>query len=176
MKKLIYLIALVPMMSYAQAPTVQQEFAGGTAYNKNHIVQLITAIPDDKFSWKSSDDVRSVSEVVAHIAATNYMFGSFLGTAPVPEAGADWQNFEKTLTTKKQLLKAIEESFAYINDAAAKVSAEDLTTQVELPFGTFTKRSIMNVANSHCAEHKGQFIAYARFMGITPPWSQGKDM
>jgi uncharacterized damage-inducible protein DinB len=176
MKKLIYLFILVPMMSYGQAPSVQQEFTGGTAYNKNHIVQLINAIPEDKLSWKSNDDVRSVSEVVAHIAATNYMFGSFLGTTPLPESGKDWQSFEKTLTSKKQLLKAINESFAYIDAAATAVESDDLTTQVELPFGTFTKRNIMAVANSHCAEHKGQFIAYARFMGITPPWSQGKDM
>lgn len=169
MKKLIYLIVLMPMLSWAQVPTLQQEFAGATDYNQGQLVQLIGVIPADKMSWRSSEDVRSVSEVIAHIAGTNYMFGSFLGT-PLPE-GVDWQSMEKTLTKKEDLLKAINDSFAFINKASAAVEKDDLLTQVELPFGTFTKRAIMGIAGGHCSEHKGQLIAYARFMEIQPPWS-----
>ncbi|PIB36714.1 hypothetical protein BFP72_15560 [Reichenbachiella sp. 5M10] len=157
------------MLAWGQAPTVQQEFAGGASFNKGHIVQLLEIIPDDMLGWKPNTDVRTISEVVAHIAAANYMFGGFLGAAPA--VGVDAQSFEKTLKSKEDLLKAINDSFDYVTAASAAIKKNDLETEVELPFGKYTKRAIMSICNSHCSEHKGQFVTYARFIGVTPPWS-----
>jgi len=172
MKKLIYILLLFPFASFAQTPTFQDEFNGNMDFHKNQILLLIDAIPDDKITWRSSDEVRSISEVVAHIAASTYQLGSFLGHA-LPE-GLDPSTFEKTILTKDELKKVINESFAYMKTASETVTEEDLTTQVELPFGTFSKRAVMMVILSHNTQHKGQFIAYARFIDVTPPWNADK--
>lgn len=157
------------MASFAQAPTYQQEFAGNMDFHRNHVLLLLEAIPDEKLDWKSGEDVRSISEVVAHIAASTYNLSSALGK-DLPE-GIDPSTFEKALLTKEQLSKAINNAFAFAKEASESVSDEDLTTQVDLPFGTFTKRAVMTLILSHDTQHKGQFIAYARFIGVTPPWN-----
>ena len=169
MKKLIYLLLFAPLVSMAQTPTFQQEFGGNLDFHRNQIILLIDAIPEDKLSWSPGEGVRSVSQVVAHIAASTYNLTANLGTA-LPE-GVDTSTFESSLTTKEALKTAINGAFDYAKSSALAVADEDLVTMVELPFGTFTKRNLMMITVAHDTEHKGQFIAYARMLGITPPWS-----
>ena len=169
MKQLTLLLLLIPVISFAQTPTFQQEVGGNLDFHRNHINQLIDAIPDDKITWRSSDDVRSISEVVAHIAASTYNLSSALGKN-IPE-GVDPSGFEKSLTSKEDLKAAVNNAFDFAKEAIAGVSDEDLVTMVELPFGTFTKRNIMLIIVSHDTQHKGQFITYARSIGVTPPWN-----
>jgi uncharacterized damage-inducible protein DinB len=169
MKKLIYLLILTPLTTMAQVPTFQQEFGGNLDFHRAHIIQLVNAIPDDKLSWTPTEGVRSVSEVVAHIAASTYNLTSSLGQA-IPE-GVDPSTFEKTLKTKEALKNAVNGAFDFAKSASLAVADSDLATQVELPFGTFTKRGVMTITLAHDTEHKGQFIAYARMLGVTPPWN-----
>ncbi|MGL1887552.1 MAG: DinB family protein [Reichenbachiella sp.] len=169
MKKLIYLLVLSPILAFGQAPSLQEEVLGGTGYNESQITQLIQVIPTDKFAWSPGEGVRSVSEVVAHIAFANYMFSEKLG-ATIPE-GVGYEDFEKTLKTKDDLASNITASFALLKETIGSVTDDQLAEKVEMPFGTFSKRALLMIVNSHCAEHKGQFIAYARMNDVTPPWS-----
>ena len=40
------------------------------------ILQLVDAMPQDKYTWRPQEGVRSVSEVYMHISNTNMFFGS----------------------------------------------------------------------------------------------------
>ncbi len=172
MKKLIYLLLLAPMVSFAQAPTFQQEFGGNLDYHRGHIIQLIDAIPDDKLNWSPGEGVRSLSLVVSHLAASTYMLVQPLGQ-PLPE-GVDPSKFDDMLKTKDDLKTAINGALDYAKSSAMAVTDDDLATQVDLPFGTFTKRGVLTLVLSHDTEHKGQLIGYARMLGVTPPWSVQK--
>ena len=53
------------------------------------------------------------------------------------------------------------------------VEDDALAEKVEFPFpGEYTTMTAILIVQSHCNEHLGQLIAYARSNGITPPWSQ----
>ena len=173
MKKLFCLLLLVPFLASAQdanqPSTYQSEFAGSMSYSQDQIVKLIGAIPQDKFTWRPAEGVRSISEVLLHIAKSTYRLSSALGK-PLP-AGLDLATLETSTTNKDEILKHINGAYAFSTAAVAEVKDAQMNEMVELPFGTFTKRSLIMIVATHSYEHKGQFIAYARMNGIVPPWS-----
>ena len=69
--------------------------------------------------------------------------------------------------TKRPKLK---ESFEYA--AAAVPTITDLDTIVETFGFPGTKRAYLLILLTHAHEHLGQSIAYARSVGVVPPWSQ----
>ena len=40
------------------------------------------------------------------------------------------------------------------------------------PWAEMSKQAVMFLLVDHTGEHKGQLIAYARSVGVTPPWSK----
>ncbi|MEO9967675.1 MAG: DinB family protein [Reichenbachiella sp.] len=169
MKNLFYIILLSPFLAVAQPTTYQQEFANSMSYSQDQIVKLIGAIPQEKYTWRPADEVRSMSEVILHIAGSTYMLSSSLGKT-MPE-GLDLKTLEKSTTNKDEILKYINEAYAFATAAVAEVKDEQMNDMVELSFGTFTKRSLIMIIATHSYEHKGQLIAYTRVNGIAPPWS-----
>ena len=62
--------------------------------------QLSTAIPQDKFGWRPGPGVRSVSEVLMHVAGANYLLLTFVGIRS-PVALND--SLETSLTDRQQM-------------------------------------------------------------------------
>jgi uncharacterized damage-inducible protein DinB len=169
-KTLFYICFCLPVFGFCQGQ-FQQESAGAVSFASGRVIQLLDAIPDDMLDWKPADGVRSFREVFAHIAQSNYVFGSRLGVA-VP-AGVDVMNLPATLKTKDQLKSALGDSFNYLSDAMRNTKDDTLPDKVEFPFpGEYTTMSAILIALTHMREHMGQLIAYSRFNGITPPWSE----
>ncbi len=133
------------------------------------IMDLADAVPEENYSWRPEDSVRSVSEVYVHIAMSNYFILSFLGEK-MP-AGFD-QNAEKKMNNKKDILSFLHQSFVDAQTFLSGYGDTDYDTIVELPFGKFTKGQVLMLAATHAHEHLGQSIAYARANHITPPWSK----
>lgn len=146
------------------------ERAGG------RLVQLAEAMPEDKFSWAPSDDVRTVSEVFMHVVGVNLLMPSGLGAnAPtdmeMPENPmAMLQDLEANVTTKDEVVKKLKASFEYAGKAVPEI--QDLETEVDLFGFPGTKRAYLFILLTHAHEHLGQAIAYARSNGVVPPWSQ----
>ncbi|MEM7049521.1 MAG: DinB family protein [Acidobacteriota bacterium] len=143
------------------------------------IVALAEATPEDMFGWRPNVEVRTVSEVYMHIVGANLLLPVSLGATPPEglEMGdnpyATLQQLEKDITTKKEVIAKLEESFAYVTQALA--SLEDLDTEVQLFGAPQPKRAYYMVLLGHAHEHLGQAIAYTRSMGIVPPWSQPQN-
>ena len=47
--------------------------------SQEKIISLAEAIPAEKYTWRPEEGVRSVSEVLMHIAGSNYFLLSFAG-------------------------------------------------------------------------------------------------
>src|SRR2546427_1495817 len=86
------------------------------------IEDLAQAMPENSYSWRPMEGVRSVSEVYMHIAGANYLFPTLVGMKQ-PE-GADWDL--KNVTEKKKVLEALKHSFDYIRDVVLKTPDGDL--------------------------------------------------
>lgn len=140
------------------------------------LLGLARAIPDEKFGWRPSEGVRSVSEVVMHVASDNYLIPAALGFAADPATGIKGEDyntavaFEKRTVTKAQAIAELEKSFAFVKQSLAATGAPQLTKSVKMFGQSFTMQQGWIMATTHLHEHLGQMIAYARSNGIKPPW------
>src|SRR6266852_2490809 len=132
--------------------------------------RLAEAIPAEKYTWRPAPEVRSIAEVFLHVAAANYNLYKLVGTPP--PAGFDVKGFEKSTTDKAKVIATLKDSFAHAKKAIAAMSDADLEKSLDWFGGKNTQRGILLFIVRHAAEHLGQSIAYARFAGIVPPWSE----
>lgn len=144
------------------------------------IVALAQATDADRFSWRPTPEVRSVSQVYMHIVGSNLQLPALLGaTAPegieIPDSGpyalgqqrAQW---EAEYVVKEAVIDILQRSFDYAIGAIPDI--EDLDAEVA-PYGfKATKRDYLLILLAHAHEHLGQSIAYARSAGVVPPWSR----
>lgn len=152
----------------------QNETVGMLTYTSGKVIQLAEAIPEDNYSWRPADSVRSIGEVLAHIVSANYFFATKMGAA-IPET-VNMQTIEQDLKTREAIMAGLKESYQIITNAIKNTSDEGLTKKVEFPFpGEYTMMTAALIGLTHTNEHLGQLIAYSRSNNITPPWSQGME-
>jgi uncharacterized damage-inducible protein DinB len=137
---------------------------------EDKFTRLAEAIPAEKYTWRPSADVRSFSEVFLHIAAANYNLYKLVGTPP--PAGFEAKGFEKSTTDKAKVIATLKDSFAHARKAITAMSDADLDKSMDWFGGKNTERGILLFIVRHGAEHLGQSIAYARFIGLVPPWTE----
>jgi uncharacterized damage-inducible protein DinB len=137
---------------------------------EDKFTRLAEAIPAEKYSWRPSPDVRSFSEVFLHVSAANYNLYQLVGTPP--PAGFDVKGFEKSTTDKAKVIATLKDSFAHGRKAITAMSDADLEKSLDWFGGKNTQRGILLFIVRHAAEHLGQSIAYARFIGVVPPWTE----
>jgi len=137
---------------------------------ENKFTRLAEAIPSEKYNWRPSPDTRSFAEVFLHISTANYNLYKLAGTPP--PAGLDIKELEKSTTDKTKVVSTLKESFAHAKKAITAMSDADLEKSMDWFGGKNTERGILLFILRHGAEHLGQSIAYARFVGVTPPWTE----
>ena len=137
------------------------------------LLDLANAMPADKYSWRPSAGVRSVSEVYVHLSGGNYMLPSWMGVK-LPE-GIN-RDMEKTITEKSKVVDLLKKSIENVKTMAAGMNDADLDKKVKAFGGReMTERQLMLRILNHMHEHLGQSIAYARSTGVTPPWSEAGE-
>ena len=132
-------------------------------------VRLAEAIPADKFTWRPSDGVRSISEAFLHVAAMNFGMPAAIGASPAP--GYQKEGYEKSTTDKAKIIEQLNQSFEYIHSYVEGMSNADFS-KPEPTFGPQANAGdiiYIIVADDH--EHLGQSVVYARVNGIVPPWT-----
>jgi uncharacterized damage-inducible protein DinB len=137
---------------------------------EDKLTRLAEAIPPDKYTWRPSADTRSFAEVFLHISAANYNLYKLVGT-PAPTS-IDVKNLEKSTTDKAKIVATLKDSFAHAKQAIKAMPDADLEKSMDWFGGKNTERGVLLFIVRHAAEHLGQSIAYARFAGIVPPWTE----
>lgn len=156
------------------------DFLGQIDYAQKQIMELEQAVPQEKFSWRPGEGVRSVSEVYMHISFGNYLLMKFAGydsPADLKES-IDVTKIEKwdaSMTDKTKIAETLKKSFDYLKTTAKKMSDTDLEKKVDFFGQKMTVRNMMMTALSHLHEHLGQSIAYARMNGVVPPWTAAEQ-
>lgn len=141
------------------------------------LVDLATAIPESAYAWRPAPGVRSVGEVLQHIAADNYILPVYMGT-PAPAATGITADYGTAVAyetrsglTKAQIVADLRASFAHLHRAINTNTDANITENIDW-FGTqATRLQGMTGTVGHLHEHLGQLIAYARSNGVKPPWS-----
>jgi uncharacterized damage-inducible protein DinB len=141
------------------------------------ILDLARAIPEDKYSWRPAPGVRSISEVLVHIAADNYLIPAMIGFPADPATGVkgdDYKTavaFEKRTMSKAAAIAELEKSFAFVKKSMTDTPDARLNQAVTVFGSSSTPQKVWVMGTTHLHEHLGQLIAYARSNGVKPPWS-----
>lgn len=136
---------------------------------ENEFVRLAQAIPADKYTWRPSPDVRTVAEVFLHASAANYNLYKLVGT-PTP-ATVDTKTLEQSTTDKAKVIATLQASYAHAKAAIRAMPDADLEKTLNWNGGKITERGVLLYIVQHIAQHLGQQIAYARSIGVAPPWT-----
>ncbi|HUP48554.1 MAG TPA: DinB family protein [Thermoanaerobaculia bacterium] len=177
MKRLLLMVAIVPLLAAARTqepkatdanPSFRAEFLVNLAEVEGKLIQLAEAVPAEKYTWRPAPGVRSVSEVLTHVAGSNYFLLTFVGAPPPPGIPADIE----TITEKREVVAELRKSFAHLRAAANTIEESGLEKPVKMFGNNTTRRGVYMTILNHLHEHLGQSIAYARMNGVTPPWSR----
>lgn len=137
---------------------------------EDKFIRLAQAIPAEKYTWRPAADVRSIAEVFLHVSAANYNIYQAVGTPP--PSGLDVKGMEKSTTDKTKIIAVLKESFAHAKAAIKALPDADLEKSMDWFGGKNTDRGVLLFVVRHGAEHLGQSIAYARVVGVVPPWTE----
>jgi uncharacterized damage-inducible protein DinB len=163
---------------HAQSPAdaaadegIWQGYDGEWRYVSRLLISLAEAIPADKYGWRPGPGVRSVSEVIMHIAQSNYVLLGVTGPKLPPEL--EGSDVEKKIVSKPEVVAYLRRSLEAVKTARAQLKPGDLNRKVNVFSKTADVDGMYLRIICHDNEHMGQLIAYARVNGIVPPWSAG---
>jgi uncharacterized damage-inducible protein DinB len=139
----------------------------------DEFARLAEAIPAEKYTWRPAPGVKSVAEVLLHAASANYNMYRSVGM-PAP-AGLDVAGLETSTTDKAKIIGILIDSYAHARKAITNVPDADLEKTMDWSGGKITERGVLLFIVPHIAEHLGQLIAYARVLGVVPPWTEDEQ-
>jgi uncharacterized damage-inducible protein DinB len=149
----------------------QAKFISDMKDLQTKFVGLAQAIPQDKYTWRPGDGVRSISEVFLHVTLGNYALTHAMGT-PLPDGFTLTPSFEKSTTDKAAIIDDLNKSFAYMISSVQGMSAADLLKSAPgSRGGSRNGDDVLYTIVLDLHEHLGQMIAYARQNNVVPPWT-----
>jgi uncharacterized damage-inducible protein DinB len=165
-------VALAQTGSGSAAPANPQVASSKVFYTnaKRDILRSAEKVPEEKYSFKPTDSVRTFGQVLAHVADGQY---EFCGGAA---GNHDEKGIEQSAKTKADILAALKAAFAYCDSIYAGMT--DAKAGEMMPFyGSLkiTRLSMLDFNVSHTMEHYGNLVTYMRIQGIVPPSSESQQ-
>ena len=143
---------------------------------ENNLMSLAQAMPADKYSFAPSAElfktgapaqfatVRTFAQQISHVAGEPFRLLAPYGVTP--DAAVDVKSLD-TVTSKDDLIKALQASFDYQNKVIASIKPETAFTP-QGPRGMSLVAALLAMLNDD-GDHYGQMVVYARMNGIIPP-------
>lgn len=155
--------------------TLQTEMLADLGELRDKYLRLADAMPDSLYGWRPAEGVRSVSEVYMHVVTANIGIVMSVLQVPPPMADPAWYDFQNagSITDKMTVGEALAASFDYVAEVVQNSPDGRMQEAVDLFERETSVRGALLLVVTHCHEHLGQSIAYARVNGVAPPWSEG---
>jgi uncharacterized damage-inducible protein DinB len=136
---------------------------------KDTMMKIADAMPEDKFGYKSTPPQRSYGEQVMHVATTNVDILKWIGgQTPAPSFTAE------SAKTKADMLKAMADSYDYGTALLKEQTDATITQTIDGRFlGPSTRARLFWFLLGHSMDIYGQMAVYLRLNGIVPPASRG---
>jgi uncharacterized damage-inducible protein DinB len=157
--------------------TVTQILDSSVRNLEREFVSAADAMPEEKFGFAPRNGefkgVRTFAEQIKHVAAVNYELAAAILQEKPPVEINDEEG-PAAISTKDDILKYMNQSFAYVHKAIATINENNLTEPLRSPFGegSVTRLGLATSVSSHGFDHYGQMVEYLRMNGIVPPASR----
>ena len=161
------------VVSKDAASVVKTAFLADIEGMRAKFVGLAEAFPQDKYTWRPMEGVRSVSEVLMLAAMEGYSFvPSSFGAKNADMGSPEDRAKLRTLTDKAQIIEHLNKGFAHAKKELESLDASTLTGKRKVMGREAMVTDIALGIGGDLHEHLGQMIAYARMNHIVPPWSK----
>ncbi len=167
MRKLLLCVFLFAPAAWSQNNPLTAFTKRVYGFQKDMLIRSAEKMPEENYSFKPADTVRTYGQMVGHLADGQYEFCSAALGEKNPEP-----NIEKTKTSKADLIAALKTAFAYCDKAFDGMTDASGSQMVKL-FGNDTpKLGALDFNNVHNWEHYGNLVTYMRIKNIVPPSSE----
>jgi len=174
---------LLPLMAaaFAAEPTtsvISKSIDNDVKGIERELVPLVQAMPADKFEFAPTHGaftgVRTFRQQAMHVAYELYVIGAGLLAEPVPTKSGPDENGPADIKTKDDVVKYLQDGFAYAHKAIATITDRNATELIKSPFGDkqVPRITVATIFAWHSFDHYGQMVVYARMNGIVPPASR----
>lgn len=118
-------------------------------------------MPESKYSYRPTKDVRSFGEILTHVADISYYLCSNMkGVAPPAQASGK--------TSKTEIVAYLKASFAFCDGAYSGFTDTHLNDPADFWGHATNKMFIVTQLGNHDALHYGNLVTYLRINGLTP--------
>lgn len=165
-------VAALSTPAFAQAPTgsAQNPYTAAAKVQfdmiKGNLAKTAAKVGEENYGFKPTPEVRSLGEILGHVADANFLICSAAAGEKPPQGG-----FEKK-TAKADIVKGLDDSIAYCDKVIASLDDAKGAAAVQFFTGPTPKLAVINFNVGHCNEHYGNLVTYMRLKGIVPPSSE----
>lgn len=172
MKKLLVAFSLAGLQVFAQSSgSTSNPLSASTKHlysmTKNDLLKSAQEMPEANYSFRPVETVRTFGQLVGHVADAQYEFCS-----AVVGDGKQPPGVEKSKTSKADLIQALQDAFAYCDQAYNAMTDAHAAEIVKFFGHDSPKLTLLNFNIAHSMEHYGNIVTYLRIKGLVPPSSQ----
>lgn len=131
---------------------------------QNLVLNLAEIIPEAKYDYKPTPEVRAIREVLAHLVFENLSYMGTVAGAPAPDRAKI-----EAMKTRDEILNALKESYAFGDRTLAALTDEKAVEKITFRGQTVVRwyPVLFNIQDN--MDHYGNLVVYVRLNGMVPP-------
>ena len=128
---------------------------------QDKIMKSADAMPESKYSYRPTNDVRSFAEILNHVADISYTLCSNVKGAANPAAAT-------AKVSKTELMAYLKGSFDYCDGVYSGFTDAHLNAPADFWGAKTNKMFVLTQVANHDALHYGNLVTYLRLNGLEP--------
>ena len=128
---------------------------------QDKITTAADAMPESKYSYRPTKDVRSFGEIVTHVADISYILCSNVKGEATPATTA-------AKGSKAEIVAYLKGAFAYCDGVYSGFTDAHLNDPADFWGHKTNKMFILTQVGNHDALHYGNLVTYLRLNGVVP--------
>jgi uncharacterized damage-inducible protein DinB len=127
---------------------------------QDKIVKAAEEMPESKYSYRPTKDVRSFAEILSHVADISYILCSNVKGEATPTASA--------MDSKTKIVARLKGAFDYCDGVSSGFTDPHLNDPADFWGAKTNKMFVLTQVANHDALHYGNLVTYLRLNGLVP--------
>lgn len=158
----------IATISYSANPIPKTLWVRDWQRAKAYTAEYLEAMPEDRYAFRPTPEIRSFAEQMLHLANDNYNFASAIAGIDDPYKDNALEKSADTMS-KAEVLKAVMDSYDFMINAISNLNDAQLAETTNIFGMSMLREEGISKAFEHQTHHRGQTTIYLRLKGVTPP-------
>jgi uncharacterized damage-inducible protein DinB len=164
-------LLIAPSLAAAQGSPVADAFRANEAEMAKNLVGAAETMPAAKYGYKPTAAQMTFGAVAAHLAQGNDLFCGAIGGVKAPT-----RSKIAPTDSKDVLVARLKETFAFCDQALAKLDDSKLGEEIPMFGRTMTRAAVIIMTAGDWEDHYSQWANYLRLNGLLPPTAKKGGM